>query len=1037
MIVRQENHESVKKVKRVARMRMYLIPFVVMCLSLIVFILLWRSLENEAELATRKTVQANAMEIKHTIKQTLNQRIAALEHLGAMWTKQKRLNEAEWQQNAKLITQHFPGFQAIEWANAKFIVKLIEPVKGNERALGLNLAFEKSRQEALLKAKKQFKIISSNPISLVQGGMGFLTFVPVKVNNQFDGFVLGVFRVDQLIPAILTSSVLKYSQIQISINGQTLFDNKQKGVSKWEQHVKFNFYSEKWRITATPTAEYIARYSSHLPMIILIAGIAFSIALYFALLLLFKASAREKRFRSEVNKREKSEELANILMENSPNAVLIVDKDARIIYINAQLTVLLGYKSEELLGKPVEILVPKKIRKRHVALRNSYLKNPGFIRFADRTDLYAVAKNNHRLPVELELAPITIHNEPCALCTLVDLSHLRRYEKSLKTQKKSIQLIHDVTTAAAEETQLDHVIQLTLNLVSKSKSWPIAHAYFPNKDKTFLIPSELWYLKDEASAARFKTVTMNSPFKHYEGLPGRVWSLKKPLWIYDVTTDENFPRAHLGVEIEVKGAVGLPVTVNGEVVAILEFFDYRPRHAISEQLQTFEVLGEQLGRVIERSEASKNLEALAHYDTITKLSNRAHFMDLLRAAIQQSREKNAIFALLYMDIDGFKKLNDNYGHAFGDAFLHEIAKRLKSIIAHKGTVSRIGGDEFCVLLTDIQTPDDAKSIAETILSNLKQKTEIKKREIHTISTSIGIAFFPDNGRTATKLMRNADMAMYHAKAVGRGTYQLFSKSLDDDRRRRAAIEEQLRIALKHDEFFLVYQPQICIKTKKIIGVEALIRWNSPVLGMVPPNEFIEIAESSGSIYDIGEWVFKTACHHFKSWDNLINDDFVISINFSALQLTAEYFGRAQAVLNNSGVDTHRIVVEVTETAIMEHFDETTAVLQLVREMGMLVAVDDFGTGYSSLNYLKNLPIDILKVDQTFSRDVCDDENDAAIVETILQLAKSLGLETIAEGVEEESQLNFFEAHDCDNVQGYFFSKPLAEAELLEYIKTHS
>ena len=427
-------------------------------------------------------------------------------------------------------------------------------------------------------------------------------------------------------------------------------------------------------------------------------------------------------------------------------------------------------------------------------------------------------------------------------------------------------------------------------------------------------------------------------------------------------------------------------------------------------------------------ESEDRIRHRAFHDPLTELPNRLLFQDRLLQAIAHAKRSNDQLAIMFMDVDHFKNLNDTLGHHMGDVFLHQLASQLTEIIRVEDTVSRMGGDEFTILLTQISSEADAASIADKILSLFNKPFNLGGHNIH-LGASIGIALYPNDGSDTDTLIRNADTAMYHAKEQGRNNYQFFTTEMESRVRERVILEADLRKGLDRDEFKLYYQPIYNLKTEAIMGFEALIRWQHPDSGFIPPDKFIPIAEERGLIIPIGEWVLRTACRQLDHWSRQGNNALYMSINISAHQFTKKNFMRiVNEILSSGKFKPEQLIFEITETAMMDNVGYTIQTLKQLRAMGIQIAMDDFGTGYSSFTYLKQLPIDILKLDHTFMRDVMHDPDSAEIAASIIDLAKKLRLNVIAEGIETAEQLEFLKQHQCARGQGYLFSKPVPQEE---------
>jgi diguanylate cyclase (GGDEF)-like protein/PAS domain S-box-containing protein len=424
----------------------------------------------------------------------------------------------------------------------------------------------------------------------------------------------------------------------------------------------------------------------------------------------------------------------------------------------------------------------------------------------------------------------------------------------------------------------------------------------------------------------------------------------------------------------------------------------------------------------------------AQHDFLTGLPNRMLLNDRVSHAIALAPRHKKKVALLFLDLDGFKHINDSLGHPTGDKLLQSIAKRLVSCVRGSDAVSRQGGDEFVVLLSEMEQAEDAAITARRMLQAVAEAHSIDQHELH-VTTSIGVSVFPDDGLDAETLIKNADTAMYQAKENGRQSYQFFKPAMNVRAVERQSIEESLRRALERQEFALHYQPKINLKTGEITGAEALIRWTHPTRGLVSPGQFIPVAEDCGLILPIGNWVLREACQQARAWVDAGLPLATMAVNISAIQFRDENFLEGVfATLRETGLDPKSLELELTESVLMKHAESTESILKTLRARGVQVAVDDFGTGYSSLSYLRKFPIDALKIDQSFVRQITTAPDETTIVTAVISMGRSLKLRVVAEGVETKEELAFLQAHQCDEAQGYYFSRPVLPqvfAKLLE------
>ncbi|WP_434513859.1 EAL domain-containing protein [Dechloromonas sp. ARDL1] len=440
-----------------------------------------------------------------------------------------------------------------------------------------------------------------------------------------------------------------------------------------------------------------------------------------------------------------------------------------------------------------------------------------------------------------------------------------------------------------------------------------------------------------------------------------------------------------------------------------------------------------LADITERKQAEDRMRHIAQTDALTGLPNRLALLIRLAQILPDARRHQWKVAMMFLDLDRFKIINDTLGHQVGDELLREVACRLSRLVRETDFVARIGGDEFVIILPAINSPADAASIASKVTAALSSPIETDAHELHT-SPSIGISIFPDDGADADIILKNADTAMYHAKAAGRNNYQFFAAEMNHSAAERLHIERKLRHAIARNELNLDYQPQFNATDRAPIGVEALVRWHHPTEGLISPARFIPVAEETGLINDIGDWVLNTACREMARWINAGLRPMRVAVNVSARQLRRRDFCETVAnALTTSQLPPELLELEITESSVMENPQEATLILERLGRMGVTLAIDDFGTGYSSLAYLKLFPIDHLKIDRSFVSDIEHDLNDRAIAFGTIALAHSLGLKVIAEGVETEDQLDLLRANGCDEVQGYLLSRPLNAAAAFAFL----
>jgi diguanylate cyclase (GGDEF)-like protein/PAS domain S-box-containing protein len=519
------------------------------------------------------------------------------------------------------------------------------------------------------------------------------------------------------------------------------------------------------------------------------------------------------------------------------------------------------------------------------------------------------------------------------------------------------------------------------------------------------------------------------------GVGSRAIREKRPAFDNDIAADTTVRNARRQAAIRegFRSMIALPFLAGGEVLGQLSLYSKQAHHFDDEEVKLLAELAGNISLALDHIARQEQLEYLSYYDVLTGLPNRTLLQDRLRQTLVQAQRNHWIVGVLFIDLDGFKTVNDTLGHVVGDKLLQLASSRLKECVRSGDTIARFGGDEFSIILSDLADAQHARLVAQKILDAFTRPFVLDGHETY-ITTSIGITLYPGDSEDMTALIKNADAAMYGAKTAGRNTYQFYTAEMNENAVKKLQLEARLRRALERQEFILHYQPKVDIISGEIAGVEALIRWQSPETGLVPPLDFIPLLEETGLIVPVGEWVLRAACEQIVAWRRAGIEPVPVAINLSCRQFQQPGLDRMiAATLQEFEVHPRWIEIEITESALMQKPDEAIAVLQSLRGQGIRISVDDFGTGYSSLSYLKRLPLDALKVDRSFVRDITTDPDSAAIARAIVTMAHSLSLKVVAEGVETKEQLAYLSSNGCDDAQGYLFSKPLASADCADLL----
>lgn len=668
-----------------------------------------------------------------------------------------------------------------------------------------------------------------------------------------------------------------------------------------------------------------------------------------------------------------------ILFENANDAIFLYElsegRKARIIDVNEEACRRYQYSRAEFFSLSIEdITIKEKVNELPEIMEQLLLDGSVTVERIHKT------KNGIKIPVEVSMRVFNLNGVKAGLAICRDISDRKRIEKSLRNSEESLAHAQRIARLGNWDWNLKK------NKIYWSKEIYRIFDISPQEfDKTyegflkFVHPEDLDFVKTSVQ----------------EALEGTSYNIE--FRVIQSNDSEKFVRSQ------------------GEIL-------------IDEQGHPYKMIGT-LQDITEQKEMEHQIRFLAFHDSLTGLPNRKSFHEHLRQTLVQAKVDQHKFAIMFLDIDRFKWVNDTLGHDVGDQLLKSFAERLLNCVREGDLVARMGGDEFTILIPNIKEEQEAALIARRILQSCANPLFIQENELY-ITPSIGIAVYPQDGDEVQILIKKADKAMYMAKEKGKNNFQFYTANTSKDKSNKIELETDLHKALVRNEFQLYYQPKVNLKTGIIEGVEALIRWHHPKLGIISPAEFIPLAEETGLISPIGEWVLLTACKQNRTWQQELFQPIKIAVNISARQFQQENFYRTiEQILNETEMEPQYLELEITESIAINHDESMLYRLKELKKLGVSISIDDFGTGYSSLNYLKKFPIDTLKVDQSFVRDITTDADDKVIIKTIIAMGHSLKLKVIAEGVETEDQLNFLKLHLCDEAQGYVFSKPLPTDEI--------
>jgi len=597
-----------------------------------------------------------------------------------------------------------------------------------------------------------------------------------------------------------------------------------------------------------------------------------------------------------------------------------------------------------------------------------------------------------------------------------------------------LRLEHVVARSLSEADSASEALKAVIRAICETQSWECGR-YFSWDDGTGLLAfSEFWHVPETALEI-FIEKSRVLTYAPGAGLVGQAFQSGQPLWVTDLATD---PRAKAGIarDAGMHGAFLFPVVSEGKPIGALVFHSREVREPEDRLLQAVRVIGGQIGQFVQRKRAEERVQHMATHDALTALPNRMMFGQLLNHEIQVAQRYRRSFAVMFIDLDRFKIVNDTLGHEAGDKLLQEVSTRFKDCLRASDVVSRLGGDEFVVLLQEVTNPEQITIAARKLLSAAMKPIVVQGQECR-VTASIGICMYPADAQDEQSLMKNADIAMYLAKEQGKNNFQFFSEDIRANSLERLTLETSLRHALERNEFSLHYQAKLDLRTQEITGVEALLRWLHPDLGLVAPSRFIPVAEETGLIVPIGRWVLKTACAQNVAWQREGLPPVCVAVNLSARQFADEGLTTdILAALKESGMKPDLLELELTEAMVMQSHERAGKVLAAIKELGARISLADFGIGYSQLAQIKRYPIDTLKVDRSFIRDLEGNVEDRAITEAIIAMGKTLSLTVVAEGVETEEQQAFLTDHACDAMQGFYFSKPIGGDQFASFLRQH-
>lgn len=913
-------------------------------------------------------------------------------------------------------------------------VVFLEPYnEANRRAIGFNMYSDPIRRAAMDRARDTGQPALSGRVALLQNAFDpskayVMLYVPVYRNGKptdtvearraaLRGWVYSPLSIEGLI-----RGTFKYRTAELSIElldqteqnpesgetrpivlfgkeGQAAEENRgleKKSLSlliagrQWMVRVRLDSPAQTGNLSA--------------PVVILISGASLTLLICALVLILGSSESRARALALEMTAAlRRSEERQRAILQNTADGIMTTDEQGIVRSFNAAAEAMFGYRDYEVIGQNVSMLMPVGFQPDHDSHVTSLGPHPPNGRLGERREVLGLRRNGEAFPVWLAVSKMPAAEDQELIGMVSDISERKQAEQQLATANRLRESIVESAPLAILSTD-KHGRILSYNAAAE-----LLFGYTQAEAVGQMLVDCLF---DDAQLESLARKTSQYPQDNERpGIDVIIQGVQFSRMTIDEWSCKHKDGSHLDVESSISMLTGPDGSLSGYLFMLQD--------------------------ISERKKTRNAIEHMAHHDALTGLPNRALLHDRLQQAMKRATRERRTLAVLMLDLDHFKRINDSLGHHAGDEMLLVVSQRLYQALRETDTVSRMGGDEFVILLPDVSGPEDVSTIIDKLLEHLNQPLRLDGHEL-SISASIGVCMYPDHGHSAEEILKLADTAMYQAKDSGRGHFRFFESQMLGISQQRLETEVALRKALSRKELCLNYQPQVNLADGMLIGCEALLRWNHPVLGQVSPQQFIPLAEESGLIEKIGEWVLHEACAQTRAMQiQLQHPKLLVSVNISPRQfMRGDLRKTLERVLQSSGLAASCLEIEITESMLLEYGERTLDLLRDIRSMGIQVAIDDFGIGYSNLSYIKRFPIDRLKIDQSFIRDIHQDANDAAVVSAIIVIAQTLHLGVTAEGIETPEQLNFLIDRQCEMGQGYLFGKPLPQEDFVRHAREH-
>jgi diguanylate cyclase (GGDEF)-like protein/PAS domain S-box-containing protein len=718
-----------------------------------------------------------------------------------------------------------------------------------------------------------------------------------------------------------------------------------------------------------------------------------------------------------------AEERFGPLLELMPDAIFIVDKDGDIVFSNKQAGVMFGYgRNISLAGMPIQELLPERNRAAHAQGHKLYFDRPAARRMGSGADLHGLRKDGSEFSIDVLLNHLEAPDGNYALCAVRDISQQKLAEQKIRRLNRVYAVMSDVNSLIAQVTNHDELFKGACRIAVETGQFAVA--YFAMGDPPEVVASS----NMDANFIEKLQVSLDDSSMVPGGLFDLFWRRGEPIVVNNIQRELPLTAQVVSKLSDTRALCALPLIVEGKTIGLFGlrakdrgFFD-------TEEIQLLMRLAEDISFALDHIEKISQLHYAAYYDQLTGLANASLFRDRLDKHLESSHIRQGPSLVAVIDLERFSNIHQTFGRCLGDSLLRQVARRLETCSAGAASVARIGGDCFAVMVADLKDEHEvARTVEHCLLGCFDAPFQLGKIEFKA-SAKIGVALYPDDGGDADTLLTNSEAALKKAKTDGK-QYLFYTQKMNERVAIQTMMENKLRRAVENEEFVLHYQPKLALVDGRIIGLEALIRWNDPETGLVPPGQFVPLLEETGLILEVGAWALRRAAVDRRSWIKLGLPAPRVAVNVSALQLhQANFVDVVRDAISISPAE-HGIDIEITESLIMQDVGENIAKLHAVRDLGIDIAIDDFGTGYSSLAYLAKLPLREVKIDRSFIRAMLEDPNTLTLASTIVSLGHALGLEVVAEGVEMEAQANMLRQLGCDKAQGFLFNKPMPFEEI--------